>query len=152
MTRRILLWPRGDEKDQAYLVGRSLLRSRSIGMPGGSSKVNVNFFIFNPFPIPRPSRDDPRWQRVVALAGRLAAPDHRFAAWAKAVGVEHGKLPEDEKQDMIAELDALAARLYGLTERQLTHVFETFHEGWDYETRLRAVLKHFRAHGRTSVT
>jgi hypothetical protein len=107
--------------------------------------MNVNFFIFNPFPIPRPPRDDPRWRRVVALAGRLAAPDRRFAAWAEAVGVAHGSLPEDEKQDTIAELDALAARLYGLSERQLAHVFETFHEGWDYDVRLRAVLKHFRA-------
>jgi hypothetical protein len=86
--------------------------------------------------------------RVVALAGRLAAPDRRFAEWAAAVGVAHGPLPEDEKQDMIAELDALAARLYGLGERQLIHIFETFHEGWDYDTRLRAVLRHFRADGR----
>ena len=54
-------------------------------------------------------------------------------------------MPEDVKQDMIAELDALAARLYGLTERQLVHVFQTFHEGWQDEIRLRAVLKHFRA-------
>jgi hypothetical protein len=65
------------------------------------------------------------------------------------VGVAHGKLPEDEKQDMIAELDAFAARLYGLGERQLVHVFETFHKGWDCETRLHAVLKHFRDRGRT---
>ena len=88
-------------------------------------------------------------RRAVAIAGRLAAPDDRFAEWAAAVGVAHGKLPEDEKQDMIAELDALASRLYGLTEQQLVHVFETFHEGWDYDIRLRAVLKHFQAHGRT---
>lgn len=88
--------------------------------------------------------------RVVAIAGRLAAPDDRFAEWADAVGVEPGRLPEDEKQDMIAKLDALAARLYGLTERQLAHVFETFHEGWDYEPRLKAVLKHFGAHARTA--
>jgi hypothetical protein len=45
---------------------------------------------------------------------------------------------------MIAELDALAARLYDLTERQLVHIFETFHEGWDYAARLKAVLAHFR--------
>ena len=40
-------------------------------------------------------------------------------------------------------LDALVARLYGLTEKQLIHIFETFHEGWDYDSRLRSVLKHF---------
>jgi hypothetical protein len=144
-----LLWPRGDEEDQAFLLG--MLCSISLDWYARRFvEVNVNFFIFNPFPIPRLSRTDSRWQRVVALAGRLAAPDRRFAVWAEAVGVEYGSLPEDEKQDMIAELDALAARLYGLTEQQLVHVFETFHEGWNYEIRLRAVLKHFRAHGRTA--
>jgi hypothetical protein len=48
-------------------------------------------------------------------------------------------------------LDAVVAHLYGLTEKQLVHIFETFHEGWDYEPRLSAVLRHFRAHGRLSV-
>jgi hypothetical protein len=46
---------------------------------------------------------------------------------------------------MIYELDAVVAHLYGLTERQLIHIFETFHEGWDYDARLRAVLKHYEA-------
>ncbi|MCS6954547.1 MAG: hypothetical protein NZM33_17030, partial [Bryobacteraceae bacterium] len=89
-------------------------------------------------------RSDARWQRVVALAGRLACPDERFAAWAKAVGVACGPLEEAEKRDAIAEVDAVVAHLYGLTEAQLVHVFETFHEGWDYERRLQAVLKHYR--------
>jgi hypothetical protein len=83
-------------------------------------------------------------RRVVALAGRLACPDKRFAKWAKAVGVEHGKLAAAEKDDMIAELDAVVAHLYSLTEPQLTHIFETFHEGWDYQPRLEAVLKHYK--------
>lgn len=144
-----LLWPRGDEKDQAFLLGM-LCAIPLDWYARRFVELNVNFFIFNPFPIPRPPRGDALWRRVVAVAGRLAAPDERFAEWAKAVGVRHGKLPEDEKQDMIAELDALAARLYGLSEPQLVHVFETFHEGWDYEPRLKAVLKHFRAHARTA--
>jgi hypothetical protein len=42
-------------------------------------------------------------------------------------------------------LDAVVAHLYGLSEPQLTHIFETFHEGWDYQDRLRATLKHFAA-------
>jgi hypothetical protein len=147
-TAPYLLWPRGDEQDKAFLLG--VLCSIPLDWYARRFvEVHVNFFIFNPFPIPRPDRHDARWQKVVALAGRLASPDKRFAPWAKAVGVEHGPLPEDEKQDMIAELDALAAHLYGLTEKQLAHVFETFHEGWDCERRLDATLRHFRAHGHT---
>ncbi len=44
---------------------------------------------------------------------------------------------------MIHELDAVVAHLYGLSEAQLRHIFETFHEGWDYRPRLEAVLEHF---------
>jgi hypothetical protein len=107
-------------------------------------EVGLNFFILNPFPVPRPPRSDARWRRAVELSGRLAAPDDRFAEWAAAVGVDHGPLAPDVKQDMIDELDAVVARLYGLDEDQLTHIFETFHEGWDYEPRLAAVMAHFR--------
>ena len=50
---------------------------------------------------------------------------------------------EDERLDMIHELDAVVAGLYGLTEAQLVHIFETFHKGWEYQERLDGVLRHF---------
>ena len=137
-----LLWPRGDEKDQAYLLGTL----SSIPLDWYARRfveTHVNFFIFNAFPIPRPIRENVLWQRVVQLAGRLACPDKRFSTWANAVGVEYGPLETDEKEDMVHELDAVVAQLFGLCEQQLVHVFETFHEGWDYYTRLDCVLRHF---------
>jgi hypothetical protein len=137
------LWPRGDERDQAYLLG--VLCSIPLDWYARRFvEVSVNYHILNAFPIPRPPLTDPLWKRTVELAGRLACPDKRFAPWAKAVGVECGPLDDDEMQDMICELDAVVAHLYGLSEAQLVHVFETFHEGWDYQDRLDAVLKHFR--------
>ena len=48
---------------------------------------------------------------------------------------------------MIHELDAVAARLYGLSESQLVLVFETFHEGWDYDEWLDGALRHFHTWG-----
>ncbi len=48
------------------------------------------------------------------------------------------------KEDMIHELDAVVAHLYGLSEPQIVHIFETFHEGWDYQERLEGVRRHFR--------
>ena len=139
-----LLWPRGDEKDIAYVLG--VLASIPLDWYARRFvETDVRLHIINPLPVPRPTRDNPLWQRTVSLAGRLACPDKRFAKWAKAVGVECGKLDADEKNDMIAELDAVVAHLYGLTEPQLTHIFETFHEGWDYQPRLAAVLGHYRA-------
>jgi hypothetical protein len=144
-----LLWPRGDELDQAYLLG--VVTSLPLDWYARRFvEIHMNFFVFNPLPIPRPERADPRWRRAVLLAGRLAAPDERFADWAAAVGVDHGPLAPDIKQDMINELDAVVAHLYGLDEAQLTHIFETFHEGWDYDARLRAVLAYFAEWGRRS--
>jgi hypothetical protein len=107
-------------------------------------ETSVNFHILNAFPIPRPGRDNPLWRRVVQLAGRLACPDDRFAEWAEAVGVECGPIPEPEKEAIIFELDAVVAHLYGLTEAHVRHIFETFHEGWDYQGRLDAVLRFYR--------
>ncbi len=138
------LWPRGDERDQAFLLG--VLSSIPLDWYARRFvEVNVNFFILNPFPVPRPKRDDSRWQRTVELSGRLACSDQRLVSWADSVGVECGPLEADEKNDMIHELDAVVAHLYGLSEAQLVHVFETFHEGWDFRDRLDAVLGHFRS-------
>jgi hypothetical protein len=99
---------------------------------------------FSSLRIPDPGRSQDISSRAIQLAGRLAAPDERFAEWAEAVGVAWGPLPEDERRDQIHELDAVVALLYGLTEEHLTHIFETFHEGWDYTERLRETLKHYR--------
>ena len=136
------LWPRGDKKDEAYLLG--ILCSIPLDWYARRFvELNVNFYIINPFPIPRPDRNNALWQRTVALAGRLACPDSRFAGWAEDVGVTCGPLEPDEKQDMIQELDAVVAHLYGLSEKQLVHVFDTFHVGWDYQSRLEGVRSHY---------
>lgn len=142
-TAPYLLWPRGDEMDQAYLLG--ILSSIPLDWYARRYvELHVNFFVFNPFPVPRPTRHDIRWKRVINLAGRLACPDERFANWAKSVGVEYGSLDPDEKDDMIYELDAVAAHLYGLSYNQLVHIFETFHDSWVYQQRLDAVLQHYQ--------
>ncbi len=52
---------------------------------------------------------------------------------------------DEVKQDLVYELDALVALLYGLSREDVEHIFETFHRGWDYKPRLAAVLAHFDA-------
>lgn len=137
------IWPRGDEKDEAFLLG--VLASIPLDWYARRFvETNVNFHILYGFPIPRPSRDDPLWKRVVQVAGRLAAVDDRYVSWAEAVGVEHGDLSPEAKRELIHELDAVVAHLYGLSEDDVRHIFETFHEGWDYSDRLEGVLKHYR--------
>ena len=137
-----LLWPRGDEMDQAFLLGVLC----SIPLDWYAKRfveLHLNYFVFNPLPMPRPSRNNKLWQRVVKLSGRLASVDERFSNWSRRVGVEFGPLEDKEKLDKIYELDAVSCLLYGLSEIQIIHIFETFNEGWDGQPRLNAVLEHF---------
>jgi len=137
-----LVFPRGNLRDVAFLLG--ILSSLPLDWYSRRFvETHLTFFVLNPFPIPRPTTEHAFRLCTIALAGRLACPDERFAEWARAVGVECGPLDPDDKEDKIHELDAVVAHLYGLKEKHLVHIFETFHEGWDYEERLRATLKHF---------
>jgi hypothetical protein len=139
-----LLVIRGDKRDEAFVLG--VLSSIPFDWYARRFvEGHLTYAVLNPLPVPRPPPHSPLAKRVIELAGRLAAVDERYREWAAAVGVECGRLSDDDKQDRIHELDAVVAHLYGLTERHLVHIFETFHEGWDYEARLSATLKHYRA-------
>ena len=139
-----LLWPAGDESDQAYLLG--VLCSIPLDWYARRMvETHLDFHVLNPFPIPEPVRDAPLRRRVEQISGRLAAVDERYADWAAAVGVSVGSVAADEKDDLIAELDAAVSLLYGLDESDVRLIFETFHVGWDYAPRLEAVLGHYPA-------
>lgn len=140
-----LLLIRGTRKQEAFLLG--LLCSMILDWYARRVVVlHLTFHVLNNFPIPDVDLDnEPVAQRVVKIAGCLAAVDDRFTEWAKAVGVPVGSVTdEDTKQDLICELDACVAYLYGLDESDLAVVYETFHEKTDYSERHKAVLKHFR--------
>ena len=105
----------------------------------------MNYFILNSLPVPRPPRDDPRWERAVGLAGRLACIDERYAEFGAAVGVSSGPVDPTEKAAMIAELDAVVAHLYGLDRAELELMFEDFPatEAGVSPWRRATVLEHF---------
>lgn len=137
-----LLWSQGDERDEAFLLG--VLCSIPLDWYARRVvEVSVNFHLFNNFPIPDPGRSHAIRRRVEEIAGRLAAADSSYAVWAKAVGVPiGGAVDQREKDDLIAELDAAVALLYGLEEEDIKEVFSTFHVGWRFEQRLASVLDH----------
>jgi len=140
-----LLRRAGDEKTEAYLLGCLC----SIPLDWYSRRYveqNLNFHILNGLTIPQPTAESALRERVVEVAGRLAACDERFLEWAEAVGVPVGSVVDAATEtELVAELDALVARLYGLSRVQLEHVFATFHRGWDYESRLEKVSGYFDA-------
>ena len=107
-------------------------------------ELHLKFYILNSLPIPAFDSRSKFQKRLIEISGKLAAVDERYSEWAEEVGVSVGSVTDEAtKEDLIAELDALGALLYGLDESQVTHIFETFHRGWDYKPRLEAVLKHF---------
>ena len=110
-------------------------------------EISLNFHIFNRFPINDPGAGDPVRDRIVEIAGRMAAVDERFAQWATEVGVPVGSANDEAtKQDLICELDACVAHLYGLDADDLAVIYETFDEKRPhrYTERHAAVLVHFR--------
>lgn len=137
-----LLWSSGDATDEAYLLGVL----SSIPLDWYARRVvelGLNFHIFNGFPVPRPPSDDPLRSRVVEIAGGLASVDDRYSAWAADVGVPVGAVSgESEKLELVCELDAAVARLYGLEIDDVAVIFETFHEGWNYKDRFERVAAH----------
>jgi hypothetical protein len=108
-------------------------------------ELHLTYEVLNALPVPVYKAGSASSKRMVEIGGRLAAVDDRYAEWASAVGVPTGSVTiQVEKDDLIAELDALVSLLYGLTEVQTEHLFATFHRGWNYEARLEAVLEHYR--------
>jgi hypothetical protein len=85
-----LLRREGTEADEAYLLGVM----SSIPLDWYARRyveLSLAYGLLRSFPIPRPARDDPGRLRVIAIAGRLAAVDSRYASWAAATGVHIGQ-------------------------------------------------------------
>jgi len=137
------LRPRGSEVDESFLLG--VLSSIPLDWAARNVvEVNVNYPQINSLPIPDPGSGHPLRDRVVKIAGRLAAVDDRFTDWASKVGVEVGSVTTDEeKSALLCELDAIVSLLYGLSRDQVGQVFASFHRGWDYEPRLAKVLEFY---------
>ena len=135
-----ILWKRGEPTDEAYLLG--VLSSVPLDWYARRVvELGLNFFIFNRFPIPNPDQTDDRYLRTVEIAGRLAAVDDRYASWAEAVGVPVGSVTtQADKNDLVAELDAVVAHLYGLDAEDLEVIWGTFHTTVDHLPSLDTVL------------
>ncbi len=140
-----LLRIEGNERDEAFLLG--VLSSMILDWYARRVvEINLVVTILESLPIPDVDIDnDPVACRVVEISGRLAAVDGRFTQWADAVGVPVGSVQDETvKHDLICELDACVALLYGLDEDDLAVIYDTFHSGTDHSERHTAVVDHFR--------
>ena len=104
-------------------------------------ETTLNYFILNGLTFPLPANT--AWQRIGELAARLSCVDERFARFAAEAGVECGPLTDAQLNDMRAEIDALVARAYDLTEDELRFIFTDFTENAVSSVYRRQVLEKF---------
>ena len=132
----------GDEQDEAFLLG--LLSSRVLDwFARRIVETGMKIGVFNSLPVPN-KNGGPGARHIARLAGRLAAVDARYSDWATAVGTEWGTLEGPAMDQMLVELDASVARLYGLEEAEIRNLYATFHPTWDHEPWTERVLEHYR--------
>ena len=94
-----------------------------------SVSANLNTFFLYQLPIPRLAAADPHFMPIVRRAAQLVCTTPAFDELAQAAGlVDHTEAVTDpaERAVLRAELDAMVAHQYGLTEDEFTHVLATF--------------------------
>ena len=106
-------------------------------------ELHLNFYVLNSLTFP-PLKDTP-WNVIGSLAARLSCVDERFAEFATDAGVEYGPLTDAQRSDMRAEIDALVACTYGLTEDELRFIFTDFTENALSPAYRQLVLEKFEA-------
>ena len=139
----LLVFREGTKHDEAYLLG--ILSSTILDWQMRRwVEKNVTFGIFGRLTIPVGTDAPAQKERVAEIAGRLAAVDDRYREWADAVGVPVGSVGSaSEKSGLLAELDAVAAHLYGLDSTDLEVIWETFHTTNDHLPNLETVKSYF---------
>ena len=87
-------------------------------------EVNLNFFILEALIVPY--LDDERFAEIAQSAARLSAVDGRYAEFAAETGVDYGPLSEQERQQLLVEIDARVAQAWKLNDGDLQTMFDDF--------------------------
>ena len=104
-------------------------------------ETHLTYFILNGLTFPQLANTS--WQRIGRLAARMSCVDERFADFAAEAGVECGPLTDAQRNEMRAEIDALVARAYGMTEDELRFIFTDFTENAVSSAYRKQVLEKF---------
>ena len=106
-------------------------------------ETHLNFYVLNMLSLP--PIDNTPWERVGRLAARLSCVDGRFVEFAAEAGVDCGLLTDSQRGEMRAEIDALVARAYDLTEDELRFIFTDFTENAVSTAYRKQVLEKFES-------
>jgi len=135
-----LLFPKGSAADMAYVLG--VMSSIPFDWQARRSvEINLSYYVLYALTLPRPSENNSARGRIVAIVAELTCVDSRFKDWATSLGREISEQIGNEiKDELLAELDALVAHLFGLSENQLRYIYENFQRGTVLSDRLEKAL------------
>tara|TARA_B110000503_G_C7125942_1_gene404599 strand:- start:8 stop:1933 length:1926 start_codon:yes stop_codon:yes gene_type:complete len=102
-------------------------------------ELNVTFELLNSFPIPIFTKESTVCLRIAEIAGQLVAKSPGNLSWLEELGQRGIEIENtSDRSSLLAELDGLVAKAYGLTASNLTVIYGTFHRGWSDPERLLA--------------
>jgi hypothetical protein len=88
--------------------------------------ANLTFFLVYQTPLPRLTEKDPQFKPIVERAAALICTTPEFDDLRAELLESKLMSLDSDKQQLRAELDAIIAHLYGLTESEFAHILKTF--------------------------
>jgi hypothetical protein len=120
-----LVFDEGGSREQAFVLG--LMNSVPFDWQARRFvETHLNFFLLDLLRLPVHNSTD--LDAIAERAARLSCQDDRFTEFAASVGVDCGPLQQNEAEQLLAEIDALVVKAYGLDADDLDRVFSDFTE------------------------
>lgn len=138
-----LLFPKGSYTEQIFILGFL----NSIPLDWYSRRFvdkHLSFFIFESLTIPKFDYTDPKVKRIIEITANLSFKESDIFDLQKKLKIKLRKINDNERNNMIAELDCLTGILYGLNDEDLSHIFKTYRVGWDFDERLNKVKSYYK--------
>jgi hypothetical protein len=90
--------------------------------------ATLNMFYVYQTPVPRLTEGDPVFEQLATRSAKLICHGTEFDDLAREAGIEpsEGIHDPDERAAIRAELDAVVAHMYGLTEAELGYILQSF--------------------------
>jgi hypothetical protein len=135
-----LVWQRGNEKQMLFVL--AVLNSLPFDwLVRRRVETTMSFGLLNALPVPDGGNQT---ERLAALAGRLSCRDERYEEFSGLIEVECGPLDEPHVSELEAEIDALVAHAYRLSEDDLNVIFADFNDNAVSTAQRARILDQFR--------
>ena len=112
-------------KETAYLCGlfNSLVVDFIIRKRVG---LHATMSIVYELPIPRLKESDKYFSEIVQRVAKLLCITPEYDELKKIIGIKKGETDPNIREDLISQIDAYVAKIYGITEKELQYILDAF--------------------------